>query len=127
MAEANEANNLSTPSLPFTFGSDLMVWIDVPGSVTSAAAGATITVQDWTRNNSATPAGPSTTKFYLIKGTTLDGSERLLGKRAIPALPPSTTNTGTTTLTLPARGGRTGSSPRRTSMTRWPRPTRPTT
>ena len=98
--ESNEANNTS-PGYSIIIGADLIVWIDVPGIVANSVSGATVTVTDWTRNDNAAPAGPSTTKFYLIKGTTLDGKEELLGSRAIPALPPSTTNTGTTTLTLP--------------------------
>ena len=81
---------------------DLIVSIDVPGGVANSAAGATVTVTDWTRSDNSAPVGASTTKFYLVTGTTIDASAIVLGSRAIPALGPSTTNTGTTTLTLPA-------------------------
>ncbi len=99
--EANENNNTSAAK-SINIGPDLIVWIDVPGGVANSAAGATVTVSDWTRSDNSAPAGASTTKFYLVTGTTVDASAVLLGSRAIPALGPSTTNTGSTTLTLPA-------------------------
>ena len=101
VTESNEFNNTSARQ-SITIGTDLIVWIDVPGGVANSAAGATVTVTDFTRSDNSAPAGPSTTKFYLVTGTTLDTNAVLLGSRAIPALGPSTTNTGSTTLTLPA-------------------------
>ena len=101
VVESNEGNNVSAAGT-ITIGGDLIVTIDVPGGVANSAAGATVTVTDWTRSDNSAPVGASTTKFYLVTGTTLDASAVLLGSRAIPALGPSTTNTGTTTLTLPA-------------------------
>ena len=101
VVESNEGNNVSAAGT-ITIGGDLIVTIDVPGGVANSAAGATVTVTDWTRSDNSAPVGASTTKFYLVTGTTLDASAIALGSRAIPALGPSTTNTGTTTLTLPA-------------------------
>ena len=101
VTESNEFNNTSARK-SITIGADLIITIDVPGSVTSSTAGATVTVTDWTRSDNSAPADPSTTKFYLVRGTTLDASAILLGSRAIPALGPSTTNTSATVLTLPA-------------------------
>ena len=102
VGESNENNNTSA-SKAITIGADLIVLaLDVPGSVTNTAPGATITVHDFTRNDNSAPAGASTTKFYLVTGTTVDSSAVLLGSRAVPALPPSTTNEGFTDLILPA-------------------------
>ncbi len=100
VAETNEGNNI-TASKAIPVGADLIVWMDVPGSLSTVAVGSTIVVADWTRNDNSAPAGASTTKFYLSTDTTLDAGDILLGSRAIPALPASTTNSGSTTLTIP--------------------------
>src|SRR5262245_46050653 len=101
VAEANEGNNVSQPKA-ITIGADLIVTIDVPGSGPPFVAGGTVTVNDWTRSDNSAPAGPSTTRFYLITGTTLDPASAIpIGSRAVPALGPSTTNFGTSTLTFP--------------------------
>jgi hypothetical protein len=101
VSEGNEGNNVSA-AWQILIGGDLIVWIDVPGSITSAMAGSTVVVSDWTRSDNSAPVGASTTRFYLVRGTTIDASAIPLESRSIPALPPSTTNTGTTTVTLPA-------------------------
>ncbi|MBI4489401.1 MAG: SBBP repeat-containing protein, partial [Deltaproteobacteria bacterium] len=101
VVETNEGNNITT-SKAIPIGADLIVWMDVPGSASTVAAGSNIVVPDWTRNDNSAPAGASTTKFYLSTDTTLDAGDTLFGSRAIPALPPSTTNQGSTSLTIPA-------------------------
>ena len=63
-----------------TIGGDLIVTIDVPGGVANSAAGATVTVTDWTRSDNSAPVGASTTKFYLVTGTTLDGERDCAGE-----------------------------------------------
>jgi hypothetical protein len=105
VAEYDEGNNVSAPQT-ITIGGDLkIVLFDVSGSVTTMAAGDQVPVTDTTKNVSGGPVGASKTKFYLITGTTLDGSAVLLDSRDVPPLPtgtpPATSHTATTTLTLP--------------------------
>jgi subtilase family serine protease len=53
----------------------------------TAQSGQTITIQDTTKNNGMSGAVASTTKFYLSKNGTLDGSATPLGSRPVPPLP----------------------------------------
>ncbi len=100
--EVNEANNVSAVSLPFTLGPDLVAWQDVPAASAFPAAGATISVTDFTRNDAATAAPATTTRLYYSAGATFDGSAVVVGSRAIPALGPGEVNSGTISFTLPA-------------------------
>ncbi|MBI4685328.1 MAG: S8 family serine peptidase, partial [Nitrospirae bacterium] len=68
----------------------------------NAGAGATITITDTTKNNGPGDAGTTTTKFYFSTNTVFDGSDTYLGGREIPALAASTTNSGSTSVTIPA-------------------------
>jgi subtilase family serine protease len=63
VAEIHEDNNIRPRSV--LIGPDLIVSLDLAGSSASVASGGTITVTDFTKNDSASPAGPSVTKFYL--------------------------------------------------------------
>ena len=101
MAEANEANNLSTPSAAFTIGPDLLVWLDLPGAYAQVAAGSTISITDYTRNDGAAAVAASSTRFYLSADSTLDAADIPLGSRAVPALAAGAISTGPTPLTLP--------------------------
>jgi subtilase family serine protease/subtilisin family serine protease len=69
---------------------------------TAAAPGATITVTDTTRNQGGGPSEPSVTRFYLSIDVTHDAGDVALGSRAVPALAPGASSTGSTTLTVPA-------------------------
>ncbi len=64
--------------------------------------GSPINITDTTKNNGTGTAGASTTKFYWSANNTLDAGDTLLGSRAVPALAAGATNTGTTTVTVPA-------------------------
>jgi subtilase family serine protease len=99
VAETNEGNNI-TASKAIQIGADLIVSIDVPGSV--VIAGSPIVVPDWTRNGNSAPAGASTTKFFLSTDTSLGAGDILVGSRTVPALPPSTTNSGSTSIAIPS-------------------------
>ncbi len=82
-------------------GADMVVWLDLAGTSTSGTPGQTITVTDYTRNQSAVPAPASTTRFFLSTNTTLEPTDIVLGSRAVPALDPGATSSMANTLTLP--------------------------
>jgi subtilase family serine protease len=67
-----------------------------------AGAGVTIQVTDVTKNQGTDASGPSVTSFYLSVNASLDAGDTLLGTRAVPDLAPGATNSGATSLTLPA-------------------------
>ena len=67
-----------------------------------ATAGATISVTDITRNQGASSAPASTTRFYLSANTTVDAADTLLGSRSVAALNVDQTNSMTTALTIPS-------------------------
>jgi subtilase family serine protease len=54
------------------------------------------------KNQGSNIAGNSTTSFYLSTNFSLDSGDKLLGGRSVPALQPGQTNSGSTTLTIPA-------------------------
>jgi len=97
--ESNEGNN--TRAIAIRIGPDLRV-----SSITApayAAAGGTISISDTTANLSASsPAGASTTRFYLSSNTTLDAADIPVGSRAVPALASGASNAGATLVTIPA-------------------------
>ena len=72
------------------------------GASATPAAGATITVTDYARNDAATLAPATTTKLYYSATATFDASAVVVGSRPIPALGPGVINSGTITFTLPA-------------------------
>ena len=79
-------------------GSDLVVSMLAPPTV---AAGDTLSVTDTTSNLGADPVGPSITRFYLSADPAVDAGDAILGAREVPALAPSATSTGATTVTIP--------------------------
>jgi subtilase family serine protease len=69
----------------------------------SGVGGASITITDTIRNIGAENASGSVTRFYLSLNLVLDASDlELNGNRSVPVLAPNTSNTGSTTFTLPA-------------------------
>ena len=98
VVETQEGNN--TAARLVQVGPDLTV-----PSLTSpatAAPGATITVNDTTRNQGGDVAGESTTALYLSANGTLDAADALLGSRLVPSLPPGATDAGSTAVVIPA-------------------------
>jgi subtilase family serine protease len=59
-------------------------------------------VNDTVKNQGSGTAGPSTTSFYLSTNFSLDSTDTYLGSRNVPALGAGLTNSGSTTLTIPA-------------------------
>jgi subtilase family serine protease len=96
--ETSETNNTRARSLEI--GADLLVSsLTVPSA---AAAGATVSVTDTTKNQGGGTASATTTAFYLSVNASLDATDTLLGSRAVPALAPGAVSTATTALDLPA-------------------------
>ena len=79
-------------------GSDLVVSMLAPPT---AAAGDTLSVTDTTSNLGADPVGPSITRFHLSADPAVDVGDAIVGAREVPALAPSATSTGATTVTIP--------------------------
>jgi hypothetical protein len=78
---------------------DLAVTSLIAPGATSAGAG--INVTDTTSNIGSGGTSPTTTTFFFSTNATLDSKSISLGPRRIPALPPGTGSTGTTSLTIP--------------------------
>jgi subtilase family serine protease len=96
VAEAKENNNTRYKSL--TIGPDLTV-SQLTGP-TSAAVGATIIVNESTRNLGS-PTVASTTRFYLSTDATLGADDTLLASRAVPPLGVGETSAAAVALTIP--------------------------
>lgn len=98
LPESSEANNVAWRSIQV--GVDLVVYsLSAPSA---ASAGQSISVTDTTRNQAGGVAPASVTQFFLSSNSTLDAADIALGSRAVPALAAATSNSGTTTLTIPA-------------------------
>ncbi|MCI0687083.1 MAG: hypothetical protein L0Y54_07600, partial [Sporichthyaceae bacterium] len=96
--EIVETNNTAARSIQI--GPDLSV---ISLSAPSAAgAGGTITVTDTTRNLSTGSAPATLTHYFLSANTTLDASDLLLGSRAVSALAPGASSSGSAAVTLPS-------------------------
>ncbi len=99
VAETQEANNAKF-SLAMKIGPDLIQSsVVVP---TAAGAGVALTVTETVKNQGSGAAGASTTSFYFSTNFSLDGSDVLLGSRAVPPLAAGATSAGSTALTIPA-------------------------
>jgi trimeric autotransporter adhesin len=97
--ESNEGNNFR--AVKIRIGPDLS--ISSLGVPVYAKAGGNISISEATANLPASsPAGPSTTRFYLSTNPTFDAADVLLGSRAVPALATGTSNAGGTVVTIPA-------------------------
>lgn len=97
--ESNETNN--TRARAINIGPDLVVSsLTAPSSV---SRGTTISVSDTTRNQTGGgTAGGSATRFYLSRDTTRSVDDVPLGSRVVPALAGGTSNSGSTSITIPA-------------------------
>ncbi|HEX5635165.1 MAG TPA: CARDB domain-containing protein, partial [Gemmatimonadales bacterium] len=97
-SELSEANNTAAWSL--SVGPDLVVdALTVPAS---GGAGTTISVTETTRNAGGGSSAATVTRFYLSTNPQLDTGDALLGTRAVAALAPGASDTGTASLTIPA-------------------------
>jgi arylsulfatase A-like enzyme/subtilase family serine protease len=98
VTELDEMNN--TRAVAIRIGPDLTVTaLTVPAT---AGAGTTITVKDTTKNAvGASPANPSSTRYYLSANAVLDGGDVELGTRAVGPLAPGATSTGSAVVAIP--------------------------
>ena len=92
--ERNQKNRKITVTRPDLIVSSLRT----PGSL---LAGASIAIQDSTRNEDLVDGAASVTKFYLSTDKLFDGGDVFLGSRAVPALGAKATSAATTTVTIP--------------------------
>jgi subtilase family serine protease/subtilisin family serine protease len=99
VAEVLETNNVKSGGL-VRIGPDLQV--SALTGPSSTVRGATITVNDTTRNQGGQAATASTTSFYLSTNSTWDASDIWLGDRAVAALAAGTSSSGSTALTIPS-------------------------
>jgi subtilase family serine protease len=97
-AELNETNNTGYAAVKI--GPDLHI-SGLTGPA-DAAAGATITVTETTRNRGTAPSVGSTTRFYFSTRSVMDASADYLGSRPDPPLAAGETHAAATVVTLPA-------------------------
>jgi subtilase family serine protease len=99
VAESNENNNLKSGSL-IPVGPDLVVSaLTVPST---AAAGASMSVTDTTKNQGGGSAAASATSFYLSANVLLDAGDTPLGNRSVGALGSGLSETVSTPLAIPS-------------------------
>ena len=99
VAESMENNNVKASAV-VKVGPDLTV--SALTGPSAAVRGGTIVMTATTRNTGGGGAPSSTTSFYLSTNTTLDAADLLLGSRAVPALAADGSDSGPTSLTIPA-------------------------
>ena len=99
IAESIETNNTRASGV-VRIGPDLTVSALTAPAV--AAPGGTVNLSDTTKNDGASSAEPSTTRFYLSANVTLDASDVVLGTRAVPLLAGGASSTATTSVMVPA-------------------------
>jgi subtilase family serine protease len=63
--------------------------------------GGSVAIQDYVQNSGPTPAGNSTTQFYLSLNSVKDSADVLLGSRAVASLAPGSSLSGNTTVPVP--------------------------
>src|SRR5262245_12693370 len=98
VGESVETNNVTVR--PVQVGPDLVIsTLNAPATV---ASGASFAVTDTIRNQGGGPAGASTITFYLSANSVLEPGDAVVGSRVIPALDPGVSDTGATTLSIPA-------------------------
>ena len=96
--ETNEFNNTTARSI--SIGPDLIVTTSGPST---AAPGGTITIADTVKNQGGAAADATTLRYYLSPNALFDSADPPLSPtRPVPALPAGATNSGSTTLTIPA-------------------------
>jgi subtilase family serine protease len=60
-----------------------------------------LAIQDYVKNSGSTPAGNSTTQFYLSRNPVKESGDVLLGGRAVASLDPGSSLSGNTAVTVP--------------------------
>ena len=97
--ETQETNN--TTARAVQIGADLLV--SAFTTPAKGGAGVPITFSDTTMNQGSDAVAATVTRFYLSTNSQLDASDLLLpGSRAVSALGPGVSSSGSTTATIPA-------------------------
>ena len=99
IVEASEANNSATALI--RIGPDHTITTATGPS--SAGAGTTVTFGDTTKNVGGAPAAATSTRYYLSADGLLDAKDALMASRAVPALAPGASDSGSVTFTLPTQ------------------------
>lgn len=103
VAEGDEANNCRASATKVVVTAPDLVATAVTNPPAGAAAGASFSVTDTTRNQGSAATGGTTTRYYLSLNSTLGSGDHLLGGvRAVPGLAIGATSEGTVTVTVPA-------------------------
>jgi subtilase family serine protease len=96
--ETQESNNTSSRSV--AIGPDLVVSLTMPAA---GAPGAAMLVTDTVKNQGASPAAATTTRFYLSPDAGLDETDRLLAEsRSVPGLEAGSSSSGSTSVLIPS-------------------------
>ena len=95
--EANVTNN--TRAIKIVLGPDL--FLSSLSAPATGGAGLPVEVTDTTKNQGPGPAAASQTAFYLSANAVFGAGDVLLGKRPVGLLPPNSSDTIKTTLTIP--------------------------
>jgi subtilase family serine protease len=98
LLELLENNNVKASAV-VPMGPDLIVSALTGPSTT--VRGATITVNDTSRNQGGGGASTSTTTFYLSGNATVDATDVILGSHAVDALAAGASSIGTASLVIP--------------------------
>jgi hypothetical protein len=99
VTESSETNN--TRSISVLVGPDLIVSTFTGPS--TASSGQTVNVRDTTKNQGASSAGASATRFYWSTNSTWDSADAAIGTRAVPSLAPgASSGPFTTSVKIPS-------------------------
>jgi hypothetical protein len=103
VAEISEANNCTAGTARIAVSRADLVESALGNPPAGAKPGATFSVADTVSNQGAVAAESSRTRYYLSADQQRDAADRLLSAtRAIPALSPGASSTGTVTLAIPS-------------------------
>ena len=103
VTESDETNNCLASAATIQVARPDLVETALSAPPATIARGASFAVTDTVLNQGAVAAGASMTRYYLSADQVKDGNDRLLtGTRAVPALGPSATSTGTVNVSVPS-------------------------
>ena len=102
VGEGDESNNCRASATTLTVTAPDLTEGGVTFSPASVAIGGSVAITDTVTNGSTGAAATSWTRYFLSTDQAKDGGDVALGVRAVPALVPAASSTGTVTVTLPA-------------------------
>jgi YD repeat-containing protein len=102
VVEGDETNNCRAAAGTVQVGRADLVETSVTGAPVTATSGSSFTVTDTVRNQGASPAAASVTRYYLSLNPQAPDI-RLTGIRNVPSLAPGADSAGSATVTLPKK------------------------